>query len=427
MNLMLVAMNNLLEGKETSFLLPVVILLGISVFLSTILSLFKIRFLPSFVVEMVVGILLRQIFYSSWIELEETRFSWMMDVLYVSGFVFIMFLSGYDNNFLVWKEQSNENQKTIHIRNLSFILLGIVFLVSFLLSTCFLKQYEHPFLGIILVGITISSTFAGIVVPLVQTEKIAKTSYGNILIYFSTISELFSVVLLTLFMILLKINWLRLLFYIGIFLIFILVWLIEKICKKNIEKINEGMMFLPVRLAIVALSGCVLLSDIAGGEYVLGAFLLGIFMKKLKVNSHVIHVMESIGFGLFIPIFFILVGLNFDIRIFISHPIWIGITLLLLLTFIVSKLPLLYLLRYYSKKASIVAVLLASCTLVVSIAVKHIGIEQGIFSPEFGESLVLASILSCILSPIIFEILFPFAIYKKKETLLEQEEEKTIS
>ena len=101
---------NLLEGKDTYFLLPIVVLLGISVILSVLISVCKIRFLPSFVIEILVGIGLRQIFYQQWLDISNNNSiaSWIMNCMYVSGFIFIMFLSGYDNNFFVWKESENE-------------------------------------------------------------------------------------------------------------------------------------------------------------------------------------------------------------------------------------------------------------------------------------------------------------------------------
>ena len=46
---------------------------------------------------------------------------------------------------------------------------------------------------------------------------------------------------------------------------------------------------------------------------------------------------------------------------------------------------------------------LISCTLIVGVAVEHFGIENQIFSEDFGECIIFSSIITCIVSSVVSE------------------------
>ena len=56
--------------EETKFLIPIVTILGISVLLTVIIQKLKLNFIPTFVIEIIVGIVLKQLFYDSSYKIE---------------------------------------------------------------------------------------------------------------------------------------------------------------------------------------------------------------------------------------------------------------------------------------------------------------------------------------------------------------------
>ena len=86
--------------EETRFLIPVIVILGITVILTIITVLLKIDVIPTFVLEILIGIILKQIFYDSSYKIQYDN---IVEVMYSIGFIFIMFLSGYDNNLYLIK------------------------------------------------------------------------------------------------------------------------------------------------------------------------------------------------------------------------------------------------------------------------------------------------------------------------------------
>ena len=402
--------------NETSFLIPIIVLLGASIIFSVLTLVLKIGFIPAFVTEIVIGMVLRQIF-SSYADYEHT-----IEIIYIVGFILIMFIGGYDNNFSIAKhDRMKTTSHHINARTISYLLLVLVYVCSLVVSIFFTGMFDNVLGGIALLTITLSSTFSGVVVPLVKSEHFENTFLGNIIIYFSTLSELVSIIMLTIFMFIMDISVVRLTAYLGLVVLFFIAWFINKLLKKSSDKVSEGMTHLPIRVALLLLAGCVILCEIAGGEYVLGAFLLGMFLKKIDFNKHAIEKIESICFGLFAPLFFIIVGTKIDVSLFINEPKWILVVLGIVMCFVITKLPLVCFHKWYDLKSTALTISLASCTLIVGIASSHLGEIHNVFSKHFGECIIAASVITCIITSVFFEVVFPNnssqIVYEEQEKL----------
>lgn len=383
---------------ETDFLVPIIILLGTSAFISTLVSIFKIRFLPTFVIEIVVGMLIG-IFYRTYFH---DTFATLTSTLYIIGFSLIMFLSGYDVNLTIVKDKVRSSLQHINVGRIAVWILIAVYVLAAVASLLFMPYYEKPIFGMTIMTIVLASTFAGVVAPLVYVEKLGQTGWGTMMITFSFLSELVSIILLTIYMIVNKITVNFTWSYFIIIAVFALLYVLLKIRKGR--RIEEGMVFLTTKIIMVGLAVSVFLSSTGGGEYVLGAFLLGLFLKAIHLPHEKMKHIESFSYGIFIPMFFILVGMRIEIVEFFKHPQLLLLVLLLFAAFMLVKLPLLYLLRWYSFRTVLISIILSSCTLVVAITAEHIGTSLGIFSVEFGEAIILASILTAIVAPIVYEV-----------------------
>lgn len=407
-------MNNIiLLVNETKFLLPIIALLGLSIIVSLVAKTLKLGFVPTFVIDIIIGIALKQIFFN---ETYINEYGSMTEIMYTIGFILIMFISGFDNNVFSKDIILNSEQKMgINIKRKVVLLLCFVYICSLITSLFFMNNYENIVGGTALLTIVISSTFAGVVVPMVKEEHLSKTIFGNFIIYFSTISELASIVLLTIFMFIIEFELVRMLAYLGLILLFILIYFLNKVLNKSSKRITSGLTHMPVRIVFVILSGCVVLCEVAGGEYVLGAFLFGMFLRKIDFSEHTIEKIESICFGLFAPIFFIIIGTKINIRMFIENPRWLLTVLLLVVAFVISKAPLIYLKKWYNGKTTMIAMSLTCCTLVVGLTASHLGEVHHIISYEFAQCIISASIITCIITSIMYESFFPYYLRKIKK------------
>ena len=188
---------------DTGFLVPVIILLGVSVLISVVLSKLRIRVIPTFAVEIIVGIilgvLLNQYFKDQ--GLEST-----IDSLYVIGFSMIMFISGFDIDLNIVRDRNPIYKGHINIRIVTIILITLVYIASVIVSFFFWESLTEKIAGIALLTIFFSSTFAGIVAPIVTVDRMYRTGWGNLIITYSFVSEILSIVFLSIYMIVVNVS-----------------------------------------------------------------------------------------------------------------------------------------------------------------------------------------------------------------------------
>lgn len=388
---------------------PFVILIGISVLIPVFLSICKLKFIPVFVVEIVVGIIVGIIISQS----EYVRnmkifgefhdgvfeFNALTAGLYSIGMAILLFLSGLDTDFSVLKPQMKKDHKTLNVFGLSWILIGAVFVVSFLASLLFMPYYTNVWLGIPLMTVVFSSTFASLVIPLVHSENLHSTTIGKIICTYSTIAELLSIILISLLLIISHHGKLWLIIIFGIILA--LTFVLKKYTKGQVFKDKmEGIVFLGVRMIIMVLLACVIITAQTGVEFILGAFLAGMIMKATKLKHKTAEIFEAIGYGLFVPIFYLLVGISIGVAVDFTNPITLLLIVLLFVMLVVTKAPFLALLKWYPARTAIPTMFVVSSTIIVALACEHFhAIDH-----EFLDALIIASALTCIIPPILFDI-----------------------
>ena len=385
-------------------LLPIAILLFIAAIIPVILSIFKIKFIPVLVVEIIIGILIGS-FETKNMFATNGNLNPLMDGLYVVGLGILLFLSGLDIDFSSLKRVPKKD-KNVHINALTNILLIVIIIISVGASLLFMKYMNNKVLGVILLSIVFSSTFASIIIPLVRNDELEETTIGKIISTYAIKSELLSIFALSILMLVEGIvlrdykPWLLLIVIITL----ILVYLSSRYLKlERFKKISGGIVHFSVRLIISILLGLMILCSVSGVEFILGSFLAGIVIKFAKPSNETIHKLEIIGYGIFVPMFYILVGIKIGLDIPVSKIIiWENLSLILLLfvVLILVKIPFLYLFKWYKISTVIQTTIFVACTLITAIAAK----EFGIFEKKFVDALIVASSLTCIIPPILFDI-----------------------
>lgn len=398
---------------DLQVLLPIVILLGLAAVIPVILAICRIKFIPVLVIEILTGILLAS-FSSKEFFVNNNELTPFMEGLYTIGMGILLFLSGLDTDFTVLGKHK-KGDSYLHISRLTTILLFTVILCSIGGSFLFLDFMNHKVIGIIVLTIIFCSTFASIVIPLVHEEGLGDSTIGKIISSYSTKAELLSIVALSILMMVLGMTkeqkpWL--LFILVIILL--IVYIFSRYLKLNsFKKISDGIVHFGVRLTIALLLGLMILCSISGVEYILGAFLAGMVIKSAKPSESNIHKLEIIGYGIFVPIFYMLVGLKIGLLMPIQEIFkWENLSLILILfgMLIVVKIPFMYLCRWFNFSTIIQTTLFVACTLIVAIASSGFGV----FTKKFMNALIIASSLTCIIPPILFDITKRFG-YSKKE------------
>lgn len=418
----------ILSALQTSFLIPILIILGISAAIELFLCSINVKVIPAFVIEILIGIAIAPWFNKYIIELEMVSF---INALYIVGLSLIIFLSGYEVELGLLKDNERTGSKHINVFRIALGIFIAVLSISvglgfFMFFTQDISISEKWLQTGLLLSIVFSSSFAGLVSPLIHIQKMQNTILGKIFDIFSDLSEIISIILLSIFMIITGVTS-GLIWILLVMILILVLWSRLSSRRSFFEKVTSITDYkqLPVRMLIMLILGLVLLSDLAGVEYILGAYAAGMVTRSANIKKETFKKVEHIIYAFFVPLFFVIVGTRIDIVSFVKEGINIVHVLYILIGLLVARIPMLYLLRWFKLKKLLPMILLSTTTIIVCIAASHIGVHLELFTEAFGDAIVLAGIITCIVTPIIFRVVFPLGEHTdsyRLQNLVNQEE-----
>ncbi|HDV4399347.1 TPA: monovalent cation:proton antiporter family protein [Staphylococcus aureus] len=369
----------------------------------------NINFLPVVVAEILMGIVIGNSFLNI-VERDS-----ILNILSTLGFIFLMFLSGLEIDFKAFKKDKrarqgqNDDESSIpgHL-NLALTVFAFIMIISILLA------YVFKWLGLVddvlLMVIIISTISLGVVVPTLKEMNIMKTTIGQFILLVAVLADLVTMILLTVYG---AINgqggstiWL-----IGILVVFTAISYILGVQFKRmsfLQKLMDGTTQIGIRAVFALIILLVALAEGVGAENILGAFLAGVVVSLLNPDEEMVEKLDSFGYGFFIPIFFIMVGVDLNIPSLIKEPKLLIIIPILIVAFIISKLiPVMFIRRWFDMKTTIASAFLLTSTLSLVIAAAKISERLNAISAETSGILILSAVITCVFVPIIFKKLFP--------------------
>jgi len=172
-----------------------------------------------------------------------------------------------------------------------------------------------------------------------------------------------------------------------------------------LERTFEASSQLAVRVTVVLVFGLVLLAGQLGLDILLGGFVAGM-ITRLALKGHELQVFESkltaVGFGFFVPFFFITSGIEFDLAALGSAEAIAKLFLFLGLFLVVRGAPAMLLYRGLLSARERAALAFYSATeLPLVVAITTIAIDAGEMRPSTAAGLVGAAMLSTLIYPFV--------------------------
>ena len=157
-----------------------------------------------------------------------------------------------------------------------------------------------------------------------------------------------------------------------------------------------------LRWTMVLLFALLVIASYFGLDVVLGAFLAGVVLRRSSSGD--VHLLEAkldaVGYGFFIPVFFITSGMSLDLHSIAAAPARLLAFFLLFL--VVRGLPaLLFYRRDLPLRGRVQLMLLTATALPLLVALAKIGLDTGTMLPENAAALVGAGVLSVVVFPAI--------------------------
>jgi Kef-type K+ transport system membrane component KefB/Trk K+ transport system NAD-binding subunit len=396
------------SANDLSFLpLLIVVLLALAVPL--ILSRIKFISPPIVVGEIIAGIIVGR---SGFNLVDPDIF--IIELLAEFGLAYLFFLAGMEIDFeslgLKGNRQSRPQTDGWGPIALGSIIFGLTLGAGYLVSLGIAAITSIENVGFLTLIFAPSSL--GLIVAVLKERELTATRFGQVVLTAALIADFGTVILLTVYVAFLEFGLSLQAFLVGtIFIVFLAMYFItsrfsERLpVRRLLENLSTATAQIKLRIAFALLLLFSTLSQVLDAKIVLGSFLAGALLSLLANNDdrEAIHQMEAVGFGFFIPIFFVRVGLTFDLpALFGSREALLLVPLLVIGAIAVKVIPALILSREYSMQTTLAAGFLLSARLSLIIAEAAIGVELDILSGPLNADIILVALILATITPLIF-------------------------
>jgi Kef-type K+ transport system membrane component KefB len=351
---------------------------------------------PAAVLEIVAGIIIGPSVLG-WVRVDTP-----IAVLALIGLAFLLFLAGLEI------EPERLRGPILRVVVLAFALGFVVALViGFGLGR--LGVVKSP----LLIAIILVSTGLGVLVPILKDAGESATSFGQLVIAAASLADFGSVVLLSLFFsreTASQATQIALLVSFGLLAGAVTLGVLRAGRSSRLAavllRLQDTTAQIRVRAAFLLLVAFVALAARLGLEAILGAFTAGVLLRLVDRDA-MTHPnfrlkLEAVGFGVFIPVFFVATGLQFNAAaLFASPATLLRVPLFLAALLLVHGVPALLYRQLVGGRRVLPAGLLGATTLTFLVAAEQIGTDLGLITPANGAALIAAGLLSVLLFPLL--------------------------
>lgn len=345
--------------------------------------------IPSIVLEIAYGLFIGPV-------LGLVTSSEFISGLAILGFFLLMFLSGFEIELEIFEDKG--------IKQLAipfFIFLGTLGLSLFIVD---FLQYD------LFLALVLGTTSVGIVVPILRSDEKIKSQYGQMILLSAIIADFLTLIIATIYASIARTgnfttsSMNAVLYFIVIFLVLRLLrraaWWYPEIFQRLFNADDPEEIGIRASLALMlSLVGLSVLFDI---EPILGAFLAGTVFALVFPNRGSLETsLKGFSYGFLIPIFFINIGLNYDIGILTNTTFYVEVIFLLGLAILVKLVPSFLMAIFDIKIRDIFAAgFLLSARFSLIIAMAEIGVELGLLSQQVESEIIFLAALTATFAPI---------------------------
>jgi len=319
------------------------------------------------------------------------------------GMTFLMLMAGLETDLSKLKQ----------LRYKVFFMASLNGMVPFVIGLSITRAFGYPWTSSILIGIIFISSSIAIIYPSLKSAGLFKKNVGQIILAAILIADIVSLVFLSLTLqSIAPITKLPLPIYfivltLSVFLLFLFLPRITKYIIK--EKFPAKAYYeKQLRFVIVIVIAILAFFSVLGVHPILAAFIAGLALSEVARSGRIYEKFYTIGYGIFVPIFFFVVGMEMDLTIFRAFDIKNIIIITIILGLISSKFFSGYVagrLIKLSKKDSAVFGTASIIQLTTTLAVVYAASSIGLLDSTLVTSIIMLSIITTILGPILLRLM----------------------
>jgi len=324
-------------------------------------------------------------------------------VLAIIGLSFLLFLSGLEIDF------DQLRGRVLRLTATAF-LLSFAFAVAAGFALAAGDLVQSP----LLIAVILSATSLGIILPVLKDAGETETPFGQVVVAGASIAEVVPIILVSLFFSEKSSGITSQLVLLGSFLAFTAAVGLLIVGFEHSARLSRALIALQETTAEIRVRGAVALlmvyaavATAFGLEAIFGAFLAGATIKLLDRDRDMTHSLlrvklQAVGFGAFIPFFFVSTGMTVDVSSLGKPSVLARVPIFLVALLLVRALPAVLYRPLAQQPSQVVAAgLLQATSLSIPVVAGAIGVSLHLVRPDNYAALVLAGLASVVLFPVI--------------------------
>lgn len=313
------------------------------------------------------------------------------------GLIFLMFMAGLETQFSSFKQLRYDIGWISSLNSFLPFLAGVT--VGFL--------FDFNLTASLLLGIIFMSSSIAVIIPTLEALDIQKTKLGRTIVASTIIEDVLSLVFLS--VLLQSVNPVTALplpsFYVllGVLLVAFAFGL-PKIRALFPNRRDEKDLFeSEVRIIMALMIGVVVTFDLLGLHPIIAGFFAGLVLSDSIRSEILIDKLRTMSYGIFIPIFFVAVGMQTNIGVLADFGATLGLVLTILVASIGTKFFSGWLgariIGFKQKDAAFVG-LATIPQLSTTLAVVFTAVELELVPDTLATAMVILSIVTTMVAPI---------------------------
>jgi Kef-type K+ transport system membrane component KefB len=331
-------------------------------------------------------------------------------VLYLLGFGFLLFLAGQE------VEVERFRGPTFRLTVASYL---VTLAVAFALALALRQIASGADVRLLALGLTASAV--GVIVPVLRDAGEIDSDFGQLAIMAGSVGEFAALLLLTvLFSAQPEPTWVQVAYVVALGVAAVVgaialrrmwrsAWM-----RRALLATDQSTSQLRVRGAFVILLTFSALAHEFGVDALLGAFVGGVVLNIADRDDRPTREryqgkLRAIGYGFLVPVFFIVTGVQFDIRSLFASASSLALMPAVVAGILIARAaPALLYRRKLGIRPAIAAGLLQATTLTFPVVVAEVGRSLGLLTPATSAALIGAALLSVLIFPAVALALRPW-------------------
>ncbi len=368
---------------------------GAAFFMPLLLGMFPRIRIPSVVLEIVAGIVVGPAVLG-WVHVDAP-----IRIMSRLGLASLLFLAGMEI-------------EVERLRGPVMKITGLAFVVSAILAVAICEALGAfgAVRAPLFVAVLLMATGLGVIVPVLKDSGEIATPFGQLVVVGASIADFGTIILLALLFSAedsSRLTTVLLLASVGVLGV---VAAVGAIGLGRWTRLTTALLRLQDTTAAIRIRGAAFLLILwvavvekVGLEIILGAFAAGVLLSYIDRDEMKTHVLfrtklQAIGFGLFIPVFFVTSGVQFDVSALVASPASIAtVPLFLGALLLIRGIPALMYRSILGMRRSLAAGLLQATSLSFIVAGARIGVTLGRLDQATAAALIAAGMLSVLVFP----------------------------